>query len=66
MDIIIIKKKKKELEMKITEAVSDLVDDFKLETGISPCDVNVNMFAVVTMGRGTEWVVSSTECLIRL
>lgn len=50
MEIEELVKKKRSLESKLTSAISNLIAEFRRDTGYSPCCINVNLIAINSYG----------------
>lgn len=46
MEIEELVKKKRSLESKLTSAISNLIAEFRRDTGYSPCCINVNLITI--------------------
>jgi len=61
MEIVELKKLKKELQSNISGQVFTLVEEFKKKSGVSPNSISVDMIYVNDMGHEPEYVVGQTR-----
>ena len=67
MDIKEVRKLRKQLEYEISSNVSNMVDDFKRLTGLTPCIISIDMIPVSSVGDTEKtYVVGHTSAIIEV
>ncbi len=68
MDIDSLREKRRCLESDIAEHVSLLVEKFKDDTGVCPCNITINMLqdATITGDRERRYIVSGCDVHIEI
>ena len=67
MDIKAIQAKKAAIEMEIFEFISDRIDDFKKETGLSPSSIGIGVLSVHPIGaRRADFVIQGVTLDVKL
>ena len=67
MDIKAIQAKRAAIEMEIFEFISDRIDDFQKETGLSPSSISIDVLSVHPVGaRRADFVIQGVTLDVKL